>query len=416
MKIYNTLTKDVETITSVSKDGKKLGFYACGPTVYDFAHIGHMRKYSMDDVLVRTLKQTGFQVNHVMNITDVGHLVSDEDTGEDKIEKAARQNKKNAFELARFYEQDFWEKLDRMNVLRPDEAPTVTDNIAEQIELVSQLERKGFTYEIPGDGIYFDISKDEHYGELANLQLDDLKEGARIGVVSGKRHPADFALWKFSPADQQRQMEWDSPWGVGFPGWHIECSTLSIKYLGQQVDIHTGGIDHIPVHHTNEIAQSENATGCRPFVRYWVHHNFLLVDGQKMSKSLQNFYTLDDVEEKGLSPMALRMLFLSAHYRDELNFTWDSLQASQKGYERLQRRVNNLLEQSDFSDWAEVPRYDSLKVSDAVQQDMDKFISFMQDDLKTPQALATMWKLTKRREPTSLPALKTIFEYFGLQI
>lgn len=416
MKIYNTLSKEVETITSTSKDGKKIGLYACGPTVYDFAHIGHMRKYTMDDVLVRSLERADFAVTHVMNITDVGHLVSDEDTGEDKIERAARRHKKNAFELARFYEQDFWEKLDQMGIRRPDVAPTVTSHIAEQIKLIQTLEEKGFTYKIPGDGIYFDTSKDENYGELANLQLDQQEAGARIGEVAGKRQPADFALWKFSPADQQRQMEWDSPWGVGFPGWHIECSALSIKYLGAQVDIHTGGIDHIPVHHTNEIAQSENATGCRPFVRYWVHHNFLLINGQKMSKSLQNFYTLDDVAQKGFSPMALRMLFLSAHYRDELNFTWESLQAAQKGYERLQRRVQELLSQSKYDQLSMVPdlnsEYSAEKVSAARQQ----FRQFMEDDLKTPQALAVMWKLIKQKDPTTLPVLKEMFSYFGLQV
>ncbi|MCD8526800.1 cysteine--tRNA ligase [Candidatus Woesebacteria bacterium] len=411
MKLYNTSSKQVETISSLSNDSK-IGVYACGPTVYDYAHIGHMRKYTMDDVLVRTLEKTGWQVNHVMNITDVGHLVSDGDTGEDKMEKGARKTGKTVWEVAQHFEEDFWQKLDRMEVRRPDTAPRATDHIAEQIAQVQALKKNGFTYEIPGDGIYFDTSQDPHYGELARLQLEEQKEGARIGVTEGKRNPADFALWKFSPTDQQRAMEWDSPWGKGFPGWHIECSAMSMCYLGEQFEIHTGGIDHIPVHHTNEIAQAENATGKRPFVQYWVHHNFLLVDGQKMSKSLENFYTLDDVEERGFSPMALKMLFLSANYRDELNFTWESLAAMQKGYEKLQRKAQQLLEQSAYESWEDVPEVGAVTLSAELQKIYDDFVYQMTNDLKTPQALATVWKLTKCKDVQAIVLLKEMFEFF----
>lgn len=409
MKLYNTLTRSVEMVSS-RKNDTTLGVYACGPTVYDFSHIGHMRKYALDDVLVRTLRHAGFQVRHVMNITDVGHLVSDGDTGEDKMEKGARKSGKTVWEVAQFFEEDFWNKLFRMNILRPDVAPRATDHIAEQIAQIQQLEKNGFTYEIPEDGIYFDTAKDPHYGELARLKKEELLEGARIGVVEGKRSPSDFALWKFSPKDEQRQMEWDSPWGRGFPGWHIECSAMSTKYLGEQFEIHTGGIDHIPVHHTNEIAQAENATEKKPFVDIWVHHNFLRVDGQKMSKSLENFYTLDDVESRGFSPMALRMLFLQSHYRDELNFTWDSLAGAQKGWEKLQRKMWLLLEQAGFSSLAEVPEVEGPHMA------LDEFESYMRDDLRTAQALATLWKFLKKAEISDLPVLKEMLNQFGLAL
>ncbi len=413
MKIYNTMSKGVETISSISKD-QRIGLYACGPTVYDFAHIGHMRKYTMDDVLVRTLKKRDWIVNHVINVTDVGHLVSDADTGEDKMEKGARKSGKTVWEVAKYFEDDFWQKLDRMNILRPDVAPRATDHIAEQITQVQTLEKNGFTYEIPGDGIYFDTSKDLHYGELANLQLEEQKEGARIGITEGKRNPADFALWKFSPQVEQRAMEWDSPWGKGFPGWHIECSAMSMKYLGDQFEIHTGGIDHIPVHHTNVIAQAENASGKSPFVRYWVHHNFLHVDGKKMSKSLENFYTLDDVEKKGFSPMALKMLFLSTNYRDELNFTWESLQAMQSGYERLQRRAQSLLEQSPYAEWEDVPAFVASEISPDLRKIHEEFVQHITNDLRTAQALATLWKLTKQKDAQAVVVLKELIEFFGL--
>lgn len=418
MKLYNTLTKDIE---SVSNGSLQLGVYACGPTVYDFAHIGHMRKYTMDDILLRTLRGAGFTVKHVMNITDVGHLTSDADTGEDKMEKGARKAGKTVWEVAKFFEDDFWSKLDRMGLLTPDVAPRATEHVAEQIAMVEQLEENGFTYEIPGDGIYFDTSKDPHYGELAGLDLDAQKEGARIGVVEGKRNASDFALWKFSSAPgtgEQRAMEWPSPWGIGFPGWHIECSAMSMKYLGEQFDIHTGGIDHIPVHHTNEIAQAENATGKRPFVKIWVHHNFLRVNGQKMSKSLENFYTLDDVEARGYSPMALKMLFLSAHYRDELNFTWESLAGMQKGYEKLQRKVAQLVEQSPWDEYGDVPAYEELaeqgELSDQLRSIKEQFDEFMQNDLKTAQALALVWKTVKISEPHTIVVVKAMLESFGL--
>lgn len=401
MKLYNTLTKQVETVqyrTNVSC----LGVYACGPTVYDFAHLGHMRKYTMDDVLMRTLKAEGFTTKHVINITDVGHLVSDADSGEDKMEKGARKTGKTVWEVAKFFEDDFWKKTGKMALIKPDVAPRATEHISEQIAQIVLLEKKGFTYEIPGDGIYFDTAKDPHYGELARLKKEDLLEGARIGVVEGKKRPTDFALWKFSPKDEKRQMEWDSPWGVGFPGWHIECSAMGMKYLGDQFDIHTGGIDHIPVHHTNEIAQAENSSGKRPFVQVWVHHNFLRVDGKKMSKSLENFYTLDDVEKRGFSPMALKLLFLQSHYRDELNFTWESLAGAQKGYEKLVRRVELL---------RAAPKQE---MSEEGRELLEQFRKVMADDLKTSQATAILWKAVKSSGDGILPAVEAMLDQLGL--
>jgi cysteinyl-tRNA synthetase len=411
MEIFNTLSKSVETIIKISNSS--LGLYACGPTVYDRSHIGHARKYVMDDVLVRTLKKAGYSVTHVMNITDVGHLVSDADSGEDKMEKASRREQRSAWEIALAYEEEFFEMFSLLGLQHPDVAPRATEHIAEQIALVQQLEGKGFTYAIPGDGIYFDTSKDPHYGELARLKLDDQQAGARV-EASEKRQGADFALWKFSPEGEQRQMEWDSPWGKGFPGWHIECSAMSMKYLGEQFEIHTGGIDHIPVHHTNEIAQSENATGKRPFVKYWVHHNFLLVDGQKMSKSLGNVYSVPDVIAKGFSTMALKMLFYGANYRDELNFTWESLAAVQKGYEKLQRRVSTLLQEAGLESLSEVPEFDRETAPAEQQQLFDQFSTALWSDLKTPQAVATLWKTLKQKEVSILPLIKAQLEWLGI--
>lgn len=412
MKLYNTLSHSVDTVSNSTKEN--IGFYACGPTVYDYAHLGHMRRYIMDDVLIRTLRQADFDVKHVMNVTDVGHLVSDEDTGEDKVEKAAREKQMTASELAAYYEADFWAKLEKVNVKQPDIICRATEHIGEQIELVKKLEAKGLTYIIPDDGVYFDTSKDPHYGELARLKLDKLQEGARIGSVAGKRQPSDFALWKFSPANEKRQMEWDSPWGIGFPGWHIECSAMSMKYLGEQFEIHSGGIDHIPVHHTNEIAQAEGATGLRPFVQIWVHHNFLLVDGQKMSKSLKNFYTLDDLEEREFTPMAFRLLCLTTYYRDEMNFTWAALQSAQAGLGKLARRWNNLLTESNWYSAAEVPDYNQLDAPPEIAAIYTEFKAKLEDDLKTAQAVALMWKLVKFNKPEILPALKAMFDNLGL--
>ncbi len=410
MKLYNTMSRQVEEVVPIHPG--EIGIYACGPTVYDYTHIGHLRKYVMDDVLVRTLRHSGFDVTHVMNITDVGHLTSDDDDGEDKLEKGAKKYKMTVWDLAQKFEKFFWDSLGQMNVQRPDVVEKVTDCIQEQINLVKDLEEKGYTYEIPGDGIYFDTSKLDDYGKLARLDIENLKAGARV-EVEGKRNITDFALWKYEREGENRQMSWPSPWAErGFPGWHIECSVIGMKNLGQQFDIHTGGIDHIPVHHTNEIAQSEAATGKVPFVKYWVHHNFLRVDGEKMSKSLGNFYTIEDVVEKGYEPGALRLLFLGTHYRSEMNFTWEALEAAQKGWERL------LKQSSKFKAPASPAGGQSLKKSGSRDLYSD-FKSSIEDDLNTPKAVAIMWELIS---DSSIPdgekydLLLTFDEHLGLGI
>jgi len=327
----------------------------------------------------------------VENITDVGHLVSDADTGEDKMEKGARKYNKTVWDLAKEFENYYWESMAKMNNIKPDVVCRATEHVPEQIALIQALEQKGFTYTI-ADGVYFDTSKFPAYADLAKLHVEDLKEGARVEVAAGKKNITDFALWKFSPKDQKRQMEWDSPWGKGFPGWHIECSAMSMKYLGDQLDIHTGGIEHIPIHHTNEIAQSEAATGKHPFVKYWVHHNMLLVDGQKMSKSLGNFFTIEDVEKKGFSPMALRMLFLSAHYKSDLNFTWENLVAMQTAWDKLLRFALDFKNETERTALSE----DKLAKVDELR---NKFFAYMQDDLNTPMAHAVVWEVIKSNIP-----------------
>lgn len=389
MKLYNTLTRSLENF--VPAVDAKVGLYACGPTVYDFAHLGHLRKYTMDDLLVRVLRQQGYSVTHVQNITDVGHLVSDGDTGEDKMEKGAKKYGKTVWEVAAEFEAFFWKSLDQLGVGRPDISCKATDHIPEQIELITRLEKKGCTYTLE-DGVYFDTSKFPDYGSLANLNIDELKAGARVEMVAGKKQATDFALWKFSPANQHRQMEWDSPWGTGFPGWHIECSAMAMKYLGEQFDIHTGGIDHIPVHHTNEIAQAEAATGKHPFVRFWVHHNFLRVEGEKMSKSLGNFYTIDDVIAKGFSPMALKLLFYTSHYRSELNFTWKTLEASQTALQRLVAILSGITGQSDRDSLSE-------EKMEKISSYRFRFFDALLQDLDTPQAIAIMWEVLKSNIP-----------------
>ena len=389
VRLFNTKTRKVEEF--VPLEGKKVGMYSCGPTVYSSPHVGNLRAYVFVDTLRRTLEANGYNVQHVMNITDVGHLFEEGDEtriGKDKLEYEAEKEKVSAWDIAKKYIDEFFKNLDALNIERPTVVPRATDNIREQIQLIKTLEDKGYTYKID-DGIYFDSSKFKKKplgGGGAGI-----KPGARIEMVPGKRNPTDFALWKFSPqsgsGQARRQMEWESPWGVGFPGWHIECSAMSMKYLGETFDIHTGGIDHIPVHHTNEIAQSEAATG-KEFVRYFLHNEFVLVDGKKMSKSLGNVYTLQDITARGFSPLALRYLFLTSHYRDKLNFTWDSLKAAQTAYERLQKFMNSpsrtMLSQEKLQ---------------LIEKYKSEFFNQINNDLGTPGALAVIWEMIKSNIP-----------------
>ncbi|HUD18986.1 MAG TPA: cysteine--tRNA ligase [Patescibacteria group bacterium] len=382
LRLFNTLGKKVETFTP--RDPKLVTVYCCGPTVYDYAHIGNFRTYTMSDLLVRTIKYLGYPVKYVSNITDVGHLVSDSDSGEDKMEKGAKREGKTAWDIARFYTDAFLADSKKLNLLDPDVRPKPTEHIAEQIAMVEMLLSKGFAYKID-DGIYFDTSKFKDYGKLTGQSLDELKEGARVEPNPQKKNPTDFALWKFSPKGPKRDMEWESPWGVGFPGWHIECSAMSKKHLGDQIDIHTGGADLIPIHNTNEIAQSEAASGKSPFVRYWVHGQFIMVDGAKMAKSKGNFYRLADIESKGYDPLDLRYLYLTAHYRAFLNFTWTALDASKNARHELISAVAALRSES-FASKDQTP----LR-----QEFVQKFKETLEDNLNIPRALAVVWEVIR---------------------
>lgn len=371
--LWNTATRELEEFQPLRPP--HVGMYCCGPTVYNPATIGNLRSYVFEDVLRRTLETVGgFEVKHVMNITDVGHLVGDGDEGEDKVEREAAKLGKSAWDIAREFETRFFQDLERLNILRPSATPRATDHIQDQIALIQELEAKGFTYQIT-DGIYFDTSKFPKYGQFSGQDLAEKEEGARVEANPEKRNPSDFALWKFSPAGGKRQMEWESPWGTGFPGWHIECSAMSVKELGQPFDIHCGGIDHIPVHHENEIAQSEAASG-KPLARFWLHNEFLTVDGHRMGKSEGNAYTLDDVIAKGFDPLAFRLYCLGTHYRSKMNFTWEGLEASQNALRKLQSTARSL------------PVSKGEGVAEA-------FRSALTDDLNTPQALAAMWDVLK---------------------
>ncbi|HEX7018087.1 MAG TPA: cysteine--tRNA ligase [Patescibacteria group bacterium] len=407
MKLYNTMSRQVEEF--VPLQDKKVGLYACGFTVYDFTHLGHLRKYTMDDVLIRTLRHAGYEVTFVQNVTDVGHLASDADTGEDKLEKGAKKYHKSVWDVAREFEEYFWRSMDLMGNLRPDHSTRATEYIAEQIELVKTLEAKGYTYIIDGDGVYFDTSKLDDYGALARLDIEHLKEGARVETVPGKRNPTDFALWKFERPGEDRAMSWPSPWSErGFPGWHIECSAMAMAKIGPQLDVHTGGIDHIPVHHANEIAQSEAATGKKPFVKYWVHHNFLQIEGEKMSKSLGNFYTIDDILQRNFDPMALRLLFLTGHYRSEMNFTWAALEGSQKTWNRLKTKVMELHAAGGPETEASAQ---STSPSTGEQDYLTRFFEAMENDLHTSEALAVMWQVLKDETLSNQEKLRLLYQF-----
>ena len=304
IKLFDTYTRSKRLF--VPLESGKIKVYTCGPTVYDYPHIGNLRAYVFADILRRMFEFNGYDVTHVINITDVGHLASDADEGEDKVEASAREQKRSALEITKFYAEIFKQNLISLNIESPTVWSVATEHIAEQIALVERLEKLGYTYKT-SDGVYFDTSKLSDYGHLGRLDINGMMFGARVEENREKRNPTDFALWKFSPKGKKRQMEWDSPWGVGFPGWHIECSAMAMKYLGETIDVHTGGIDHIPIHHTNEIAQSEAVTG-KQFARYWMHVAFLSVDGGKMAKSLANFFTLQDLVDKGYDPLSFRYL------------------------------------------------------------------------------------------------------------
>lgn len=372
MKIYNTLSRQKEEFNPV-KEGE-VGIYSCGPTVYSSPHIGNMYAYVCWDILVKIFKYLGFEVRQVMNITDVGHLTSDADSGEDKMEKGSKKEGLTVFEIAQKYELEFLENLKELNIEGPWKMPRATDHIQEQIELIKKIEANGFTYEI-SDGIYFDTSKFADYGKFANLNLEKIKEGARVEVNQEKKNPSDFALWKFSPKDKKRQMEWESPWGVGFPGWHIECTAMSTKYLGETFDIHTGGEDHINVHHTNEIAQGFGAFGHNT-AHYWMHNAFITFAGSKISKSSGRLYTIKDLVDLGFDPTDYRYLVLGSHYRKGMEFSLESLKAAQTALNKLKSY--------------------KVEISSSVNQKFkEEFIELISNDLAMPEVLALVWKVVK---------------------
>lgn len=393
LKLYNTFTKKTEAFTPIHPPD--VGMYTCGMTVYDYAHIGHGRKYVGDDILRRVLTRLGYNVKHVQNVTDVGHLVSDADEGEDKLEKGAAKAGKTVWEVAEFFTKHFHDSMDKLNILRPTIICKATDHIPEQIALVKTLIDKGFAYDTP-EAVYYDVTKFRNYGKLFGQSLVEKKVAVRQEIKTGehKKHPADFALWfKRVGRFTNHTMHWQSPWGDGFPGWHVECSAMSMKYLGETFDIHTGGIDHIPVHHPNEIAQSEAATG-KPFVRFWVHHAFLKVDARKMSKSLGNFYTVEDVQKKGFDPLSLRYFYMTAHYRKPLNFTWDALRSAQNALNELRTVISKFkVESSKRTTLTQ----EKLKKIDDMRKQFNEAIT---DDFNMPQALAVVWEVIKSNIPS----------------
>ncbi len=377
--LFNTLGRSIEVFKPI-REGH-VGIYTCGPTVYGRAHIGNLKAYIFADTLRRMFEYANYEVKHVMNITDVGHLTSDSDEGEDKLQKAARESKQTAWEISKKWTEQFFKDTKELNIKIPNIVCKATEYIKEQIELVKILEGKGFTYKT-SDGIYFDTSKFQKYGNFAKLNLDGLQAGKRIDFGE-KKNKTDFALWKFSNSGEKRDMEWDSPWGIGFPGWHIECSAMSMKHLENHFDIHTGGIDHIPIHHTNEIAQSECATG-EKFVNYWMHSEFLVMNENKMSKSLGNVLTLDTLKEQNINPLDYRYFCLNTHYRKNLNFNQEALYAAKTAYENLIKKYNEYKKSSKENNPSEKSKSYLKEFKDAIF-----------NDLNTPKCLGIIWSLIK---------------------
>ncbi len=391
-RLFNSLSRKIEDFVPIRPP--EVGMYTCGPTVYDYTHIGHGRKYVMDDTLRRTLGLFGYKVKQVMNITDVGHMVSDADEGDDKLEKGAKKFGKTVWEVAEFFTDEFNKSMRLLNVLGPDVLCKATEHIPEQIDMIEKLIKKGFAYDTP-EAVYFEVDKFGDYDKLFGQRRDERWVAVREEVMTGewKKSPADFVLWfKRVGKFVDHTMHWDSQWGDGFPGWHIECSAMSMKYLGEQIDIHTGGEDHKTIHHPNEIAQSEASSGKRPFVKYWVHHSFLTVDGRKMSKSLGNFYRVDEIVDRGVEALALRYFYLLAHYRKQQNFTWVGLEAAAAALTKLRRLMKGYGESRERTTLSE----DKLAKIDKYRQE---FRDALADDMNTPQALGVVWAVVKSNIP-----------------
>ncbi|MCK5617523.1 cysteine--tRNA ligase, partial [Candidatus Pacearchaeota archaeon] len=397
LHLYNTMARQKMLFEPIDPTEVKL--YTCGPTVYNYAHIGNLRTYIFEDLLRRALGWNGYQVNHVMNITDVGHLTSDADEGEDKMAKGAAREKMTVWEISEKYAQAFLEDMDRLNLLMPHIKPKATDHIEEMIKQIKELETNGLTYVGENGNVYFDTSKLPDYGKMAQLEKQELQAGARIEVDKNKKNPHDFVLWFVESKHGDQEMQWESKWGKGFPGWHIECSAMSMKYFGNQMDIHCGGIDHIPVHHTNEIAQAEGATNVKPWVNYWMHGNFLVLkDRAKMAKSGENFLTLKGLIDKGYDPLDYRYFCLQAHYRKELAFDWNGLDAAKTGRRRLCEKVCALKSNADHNGSTMAPQ-------------LEAFESAINDDLNLPEALAITWQVADDPELSAADKLATIRKF-----
>lgn len=384
LKLYNTLTRKKEEFVPLKKGTVKM--YSCGPTVYNYAHIGNMRAYIFMDTLRKVLKYNGYKVKHVMNITDVGHLVSDTDEGEDKMAKTARIENRSVYEIAKEYTDAFMKDIKALNIDTPEHIAKATEHIREMEIYVNDIVKNGYAYET-SKGVYFDTSKLPNYGKmLSNNNIDDLKAGARVEVDTEKRNPQDFALWIKAP--KEHIMKWNSKWGLCYPGWHIECSAMSRKYLGDKFDIHTGGVDHIPIHHENEIAQSIGATG-HNLANYWMHVEFLLIDGGKMSKSLGNVYTLNDLKAKGIDALSYRYFTYSSHYRNKLNFTWDAIKSAKNSLNKLRdmmalhKDVNKKIDKNIISKYEE------------------QFLDAINDDMNMPVAISIVWEIAKEKEKSN---------------
>lgn len=377
LTFYNTLTRKKEEFHSI--DENRVRMYSCGPTVYSYAHIGNFRTYIFMDTLRRVLKYNGYELKHVMNITDVGHLESDADEGEDKMEKAARKEKKDPYEIANFYTKIFLKDMEKLNIDKPEIITKATENISQMIEYVKEIIKNGYAYET-SKGIYFDISKLDKYPVLSNRKLDDQIAGARVDVDPEKKNPYDFALWIKAP--ENHIMKWESPWGLSYPGWHLECSTMGRRFLGEEFDIHTGGVDHIPTHHENEIAQSKGATGKIP-AHVWMHCEYLQVDGGKMSKSLGNTYTISQLQEKGISPLAFKLFCFTAHYRNKLNFTFEGAYGAQKALERL---YDSYIKNANGVDNVD---------EDIVKEYEERFLAYINDDMNMPGAMSVVWEIAR---------------------
>ena len=383
LTFYNTLTRRKEEFHSI--DENRVRMYSCGPTVYSYAHIGNFRTYIFMDTLRRVLKYNGYDLKHVMNITDVGHLESDADEGEDKMEKAARKEKKDPYEIANYYTEIFLKDMEKLNIDKPEIITKATENISQMIDYVKEIIKNGYAYET-SKGIYFDISKLDKYPVLSNRKLDDQIAGARVDVDPEKKNPYDFALWIKAP--ENHIMKWESPWGLSYPGWHLECSTMGRRFLGEEFDIHTGGVDHIPTHHENEIAQSKGATGKIP-AHVWMHCEYLQVDGGKMSKSLGNTYTISQLEEKGISPLAFKLFCFTAHYRNKLNFTFEGAYGAQKALERL---YDSYIKNANGVDDVD---------EDIIKEYEERFLAYINDDMNMPGAMSVVWEIARNTKKST---------------